>query len=155
MNSSTFKSEEWFDGRFRKWILLKNSLLQDVEKDEYGSINFFKMHDLVNDLAQSISRSASATCGYCYKSWHSPSSISCIEFYWSNTLDKRRECKIYADIIPGQEFINSYFIRFQMLASYESESWFKVMVAIAVAACTVSYRSRHISCGLGEMHILK
>ncbi|KAL3507449.1 hypothetical protein ACH5RR_032831 [Cinchona calisaya] len=38
-------------------ILLDNNLLQDVEKDEYGNVLNCKMHDLVHDLVQSISKS--------------------------------------------------------------------------------------------------
>ncbi|KAK8549201.1 hypothetical protein V6N13_008878 [Hibiscus sabdariffa] len=36
-------------------ILVSNSLLQDAEKDQYGCITTCKMHDLVLELAQSIS----------------------------------------------------------------------------------------------------
>lgn len=37
-------------------ILLQNSLLQDVKRDDYGNITDCKMHSLVHALAQSISR---------------------------------------------------------------------------------------------------
>ncbi|XVF37498.1 hypothetical protein REPUB_Repub20aG0013700 [Reevesia pubescens] len=46
--------------------LLSNSLLQDAERDKYGCITTCKMHDLVHDLAQSISK---ADIGV--KLWHS------------------------------------------------------------------------------------
>ncbi|CAK9139709.1 unnamed protein product [Ilex paraguariensis] len=38
-------------------ILLENSLFQDLERDDYEIIRYCKMHDLVHDLAQSISKS--------------------------------------------------------------------------------------------------
>ncbi|XP_028765325.1 putative disease resistance protein RGA3 [Neltuma alba] len=35
-------------------ILLTKSFLQDVETDEFGEIKYFKMHDLMHDLSQSM-----------------------------------------------------------------------------------------------------
>ncbi|KMZ57337.1 hypothetical protein ZOSMA_87G00830 [Zostera marina] len=37
--------------------LLSRCFFQDVEKDDYGSITIFKMHDLIHDLAESIAKS--------------------------------------------------------------------------------------------------
>ncbi|KAL3507497.1 hypothetical protein ACH5RR_032879 [Cinchona calisaya] len=38
-------------------ILLDSNLLQDMETDEHGNVRYCKMHDLVHDLVQSISKS--------------------------------------------------------------------------------------------------
>ncbi|CAA3024673.1 disease resistance RGA3 [Olea europaea subsp. europaea] len=40
-------------------ILLQNSFLQEAEKDKYGNITYCKMHDLVRELARSVSNSES------------------------------------------------------------------------------------------------
>ncbi|CAA3032172.1 disease resistance RGA3 [Olea europaea subsp. europaea] len=40
-------------------ILLQNSFFQEAEKDEFGNIEYCKMHDLVQDLACSVSNSES------------------------------------------------------------------------------------------------
>ena len=42
--------------------LLWRSFFQEVEKDERGNILYFKMHDLMHDLAKLVARSYSTTC---------------------------------------------------------------------------------------------
>ncbi|CAN6545126.1 unnamed protein product [Malus baccata var. baccata] len=44
-------------------ILLQNSLLQDLTKDEFGVVAKCKMHALVHDFAELVSKSESATSG--------------------------------------------------------------------------------------------
>ncbi|KAK5841272.1 hypothetical protein PVK06_010181 [Gossypium arboreum] len=51
--------------------LLSNSLLQDVERDQYGRITTCKMHDLVHDLAQSISHIRQGNIVNGVRLWHS------------------------------------------------------------------------------------
>ncbi|XP_057957438.1 putative disease resistance protein RGA3 [Malania oleifera] len=48
-------------------VLLQNSLFQDVERDECGDIETCKMHDLVHDLAQSVSKSEILVLGDGYQ----------------------------------------------------------------------------------------
>ncbi|XP_057989891.1 disease resistance protein RGA2 [Hevea brasiliensis] len=45
--------------------LLQNSLFQDVERDEFGNIIACKMHDLVHDLALSLSKSETLNLENC------------------------------------------------------------------------------------------
>ncbi|XP_022878908.1 putative disease resistance protein RGA4 [Olea europaea var. sylvestris] len=45
--------------------LLQNSFLQEAEKDDYGNIKYCKMHDLVRELACSVSNSESFNAADC------------------------------------------------------------------------------------------
>ncbi|XVF37523.1 hypothetical protein REPUB_Repub20aG0016000 [Reevesia pubescens] len=54
--------------------LVSNSLLQDLERDVYGCITTCKMHDLVHDLAQSISKAEilSSETNSTHRNFHVP-----------------------------------------------------------------------------------
>ncbi|XP_021826115.1 putative disease resistance protein RGA3 isoform X2 [Prunus avium] len=56
-NQSNLEMEDIGNDYFK--ILLENSLFQDATKDYYGNITRCRMHDLVHDLAELVSKSES------------------------------------------------------------------------------------------------
>ncbi|XP_028769672.1 putative disease resistance protein RGA3 [Neltuma alba] len=53
------EEEQWLEDIGEEYvrILLMKSFLQDVKMDELGEIKYFKMHDLMHDLSQSVASS--------------------------------------------------------------------------------------------------
>ncbi|KMZ57358.1 NB-ARC domain-containing disease resistance protein [Zostera marina] len=100
--------------------LLSRCFFQDVEKDVYGNIITFKMHDLIHDLAKSIANSRQ--CGIFDEVLSDRKQVRYLsilnmgeEFSYSDISSKLRTLQLLSSRLVSTTFLDNCFTKFKFL----------------------------------------